>query len=115
MRIWKKLVVPMAMLSIAGVADARVARALRVDKVITGQIQSINGADITIVPARASKEGTGVKETIHTTIKTTITVDGVAGKSVTDLSAGQKVKIVEAGGSATTVMVTTKHHKHKKN
>ena len=51
--------------------------------------------------------------TIKTDAKTTVTIDGVAGKAVKDLVVGEKVSINPVAGTATDITAKSKHKKAK--
>ena len=101
----KKLMIPVLILGMVGIADAKGKKSG-----LKGKITIINGKDITI--SKGKKNG-GQTTLIHTTATTSITIDGVGGKAVTDLQVGEKVVVTPAGGTATQIIATTKHKKKK--
>jgi hypothetical protein len=105
MKWWTKLMIPMLVVGLVGIADAK-----GKNGGLRGKIVSIEGNAITI--SKGKKNG-GQNTIIHTTATTSITIDGASGKAVTDLQVGERVTVTPYAGTATQIVATTKHKKKK--
>jgi hypothetical protein len=110
MKIWAKLLVPVLILGLVCIADAK---GKKNTSGLTGKIVSVSGdgKSITIKP-RGKKGAVADPIKIQTDGTTTVEIDGVGMKKVSDLQAGEKV-IVQGGtaGPATDIQATS--HKGK--
>jgi hypothetical protein len=112
MRWWTKLLIPVLMLGLVGIADAKGTKKTHV-KHMKGKIVSISGTDVVVAPHH-KKKSAGKTATIHTSAQTKITIHGVSGKAVADLKAGEKVSITHSHHNASKITVAKKKHHHKK-
>lgn len=109
MRWLNKLLIPILVLGMVGIADAKGKKG---GNALVGKIVSV-GADSITISTGKKKAGDQKNVTVQTTASTTITIDGVGGKSLKDLQAGEHVRITPSTGNATEIQATTKHHKKK--
>jgi hypothetical protein len=109
MKLWTKLLVPVLMLGLVGIADAKGKHS----KGITGKIVSIDGTTVTIQP-KGKKGAVADPIKVTTDASTTVEIDSAPNMKVTDLQTGEKV-VVTGGtsGPATDIKATTKKHKKK--
>jgi hypothetical protein len=109
MRWWNKLLIPVLALGLVGIADAKGKKG---GDALVGKIVSVSTDSITITSGK-KKAGDQKTITVQTTATTSITIDGVGGKSIKDLQAGEHVRVTPSTGNATEIQATTKHHKKK--
>ena len=113
MRWLTKLLLPVLVLGVVGVADAKGKK-----DGLAGKIVSVTTNSITIQTRhkKGAAGGAAAVETVtvQTDASTLVTIDGVAGKSVRDLQAGERVRVTPSTGTATLIEATTKKHHKKK-
>jgi len=120
MKFWTKVLIPVMVLGLVGIADAKGKKAGK-EPAIKGKIVSVALDGSSIVVKKGKKQGGG-SVTVPTASSTKVTIDGTAGKAVTDLKAGEKVKAKSKGGTVKSIKAksgksksgkTKKHHKKK--
>ena len=115
MRFWTKVLVPVLVLGLVGIADAKGKKGAK-EPAIKGKIVSVAKDGSSIVVKEGKKQG-GTNVTVPTGASTKVTIDGTAGKTVSDLVKGEKVKVKSKGGTAKLIKAKTakakKHHKKK--
>jgi hypothetical protein len=115
MKFWMKVLVPVLVLGLVGIADAKGKKGAK-EPAIMGKIVSVAGDGSSIVVKEGKKQG-GADVTVPTAASTKVTIDGAAGKAVSDLKAGEKVSVKSKAGTAKSIKAKTpkakKHHKKK--
>ena len=112
MKFWKLLIVPVLVLGLAGMVEAKGTKGTgksAQEPAIKGKIVSI-AADGTSIVVKSGKKQGGEETTVQTAATTNVEIDGVKGKTVTDLAVGESVSIKSSGGTASEI----KAHKGKK-
>ncbi|MGE5608099.1 MAG: hypothetical protein ACM359_02490 [Bacillota bacterium] len=112
MKLWRNLLMVVAVLSLVGVVQAQqpAKKTEKKDaKTVAGQIVKVDGSKITV-----KSKGTDAKETTITVDdKTKITVDGKSAK-LADLKEGQHVKVTPGTSAAKKITATTEKKGDKK-
>lgn len=113
MRLWTLLLMPVLVLALAAGAEAKKNKQ---NAGLKGKIVSVSGKGTLMISTKGGKGAAAKQLTIHTDATTTIEVDGVSGKSVTDLHAGEKVVITgDPTGIVSDIQATShKGKRHKK-
>jgi hypothetical protein len=89
MAFWAKLFIPVIILGLVGVADAKGKKG---KGGLTGKIVSVSGNKI-VIQSKGKKSAGTQPITIQTDMTTTVEIDGVPGKKVSELHAGERVII----------------------
>ncbi len=114
MSMWTKILVPVLMLGLVGVAEAKGNKGgQKKDKPLVGAVVSV-ADDGNSVVVKAGKKATATETTVQTSISTAVEIDGVKGKAVKDLSVGDKVKVTPSTGLAVEIKATHAKGKHEK-
>ena len=110
MQLWGKILAVVLVLSFAGVSEAKAAKTGKKDsKAVRGTITAIaaDGSSVTVDVAKKKKAGAAPMPKVFTTSAgTRVTIDGVPGKKVVDLSVGQKVKVTASRNGAASAIAT---------
>lgn len=114
MNIWAKFVAVAAISTMAMATPAQARRVGHGMSGLKGKIVSVatDGSSITI---QSSKKSGGGQQTVQIAPNTLVTIDGVGGKKVTDLQAGEKVVINPPSGVATSIIAKHTHQKKTAN
>jgi hypothetical protein len=107
MKFWTKLLVPVLVLSLVGVAEAKAAKGEKKAKHegVAGKLVSVSDGTLTI--SHGGKKAGAKEVTVKTDASTKVTIDGVSGKAVSDLKPGEKVVVSPATGTATEIKATS--------
>src|ERR1700722_19905628 len=101
MKFWTKVLIPVLVLGLVGIADAKGKKGAK-EPAVKGKIVSVaaNGTSIVVKQGTKNSGSDGPRPTASST---KVTIDGTAGKAVSDLKAGEKVKVKSKGGVAKTI------------
>ncbi len=112
MKFWKQLLIPVMVLGLAGVVEAKgtkgAGKGAAKEPAVKGKIVSI-AADGTSIVVKTGKKNGGEETTVTTNANTNVEIDGVKGKAVMDLEVGEVVNVKSASGAASEI----KAHKGK--
>lgn len=114
MRIWVTLLVAVLVLGLTSTVEAKGHKSHAAKgSHLSGKVVSVSADGKSVVIKQSKKHG-GQEVTVQTDTSTTVKIDSVAGKQVTDLTPGMHVRVSPATGTAQKIKVCTKHHhKHK--
>lgn len=108
------LLVAVLSLSLAAVVDAKGGKKNTGD--LKGKIVGVSAGKVIIQTKGSKTTGGSTQVTVKVDANTTVEIDGVSGKKVTDLQAGERV-VIQGGvdGPATDIQATSHGKGHKKN
>ncbi len=113
MQFWSKFLVATVFLGLVGGTQVQASRAKHLHATgLKGKIVSVAADGSSIVIARSKKKGG--QETIQIAANPSVTIDGIGGKHVSDLQAGEMVVLNPTSGSATTIIAKHPHQKKTK-
>ena len=119
MKTWMMMLAMVAVLGMAGLADAKGAGKHKAKGGLKGKIESVVANTFTMTVGGGKKNAAAAKSlTVKFDNNTTVTIDGAAGGKLDASLVGKKVSVVgtQSGDTvtATSVAVTTKAHHKKK-
>jgi len=103
-----KLIVPILIVGLAALAQAKEPK---IKSGLRGKIIGMSGNGALIIQTARGTSSSINQMTIHTDANTTVEINGVAGKRVLDLQAGERVIIQgDPTGIVSDIQAKSKHH-----